>query len=106
MAENTVKLTCSDCGGTMDIDADKKVLLCPFCGSKKIILESDEVKIAKIQADADVEKARMEHESEMRRQEYDNEEQKRNDKEENIILIVVGIFLIVMIAVFVAMIFK
>lgn len=31
---------------------------------------------------------------------------KKNDKEENIILIVVGIFLIVMIAVFVAMIFK
>ena len=49
MAENTVKLTCSDCGGTMDIDADKNVILCPFCGSKKIILESDDVKIAKVE---------------------------------------------------------
>ena len=97
MAENTVKLTCSDCGGTMDIDADNKVLLCPFCGSKKIILESDEVKIAKIQADADVEKARMEHESEMRRQEYDNEEQKRNDKEENMYIIGLVVFVIIMV---------
>lgn len=76
MAENTVKLTCSDCGGTMDIDADKKVLLCPFCGSKKIILESDEVKMAKIQADADVEKARMKHEADM----ADREELEKSNK--------------------------
>lgn len=76
MAENTVKLTCSDCGGTMDIDADKKVLLCPFCGSKKIILESDEVKIAKIQADADVEKAKIQRDIQM----ADREEEQKSYK--------------------------
>lgn len=76
MAENTVKLTCSDCGGTMNIDADKKVLLCPFCGSKKIILESDEVKIAKIQADADVEKAKIQRDIQM----ADREEEQKSYK--------------------------
>lgn len=87
MAENTVKLTCSDCGGTMDIDADKKVLLCPFCGSKKIILESDEVKIAKIQADADVEKAKIERDMKI----IDRENEKNADKEDNLTILMLFI---------------
>lgn len=90
MAENTVKLTCSDCGGTMDIDADKKVLLCPFCGSKKIILESDEVKIAKIQADADVEKAKIQRDIQM----ADREEEQQSYKVVYAIIIVWVIVLI------------
>ena len=50
--EKTISLTCSSCGGMLQIDADKKVLLCPFCGSKELIFESDAVKIAETQSNA------------------------------------------------------
>lgn len=45
-----IKLRCEDCDGTMMIDSNREVISCPYCGSKKIILDSDEVKIEKIRA--------------------------------------------------------
>lgn len=50
MSQNLVKLRCEDCGGTMMIDEGREVLSCPYCGSKKVIIESDEVKIEKIKS--------------------------------------------------------
>lgn len=70
--KNIVKLTCEDCGGTMDINSNQNVIVCPFCGSKKIILESDEVKIAK----AEVEKRQLDKDIELAKQEKDREETK------------------------------
>ena len=92
MAEkNVVKLVCEDCGGTMNIDADKQIMMCPFCGSKKIILEGDDVKIAKIQADAEVEKQRINKDLEMAK----IDETKRKAKEENIYVICYFVFIII-----------
>lgn len=65
----TIKLTCEDCGGILEVDADKTVLTCPYCGSKKLIPENDEVTIARINKAAD--EGRMRHEKEMR--EYEEE---------------------------------
>lgn len=92
--KNIVKLTCEDCGGTMDIDSDRKVMVCPFCGSKKIVLESDEVKIAHIQAEAEIEKQRLANDLEKSKQ----EEAKRKDEEDNKnFLIGVGILIVIII---------
>ena len=99
--KNIVKLVCEDCGGTMNIDADKQILMCPFCGSKKIILEGDEVKISKIQADADVEKQRINRDIEVAK----IDETKRKDKEENAALIFLCVFAVALLAIITLLLF-
>ena len=44
----TIQLICEDCGGTMTIDKSSSVLSCPYCGSTKIVADSDEVKMERI----------------------------------------------------------
>ena len=44
----TIQLRCEDCGGIMTIDNSRSVLLCPYCGSTKIVADSDEVKMERI----------------------------------------------------------
>lgn len=55
----TISLRCKECGGTIEVDSSKNVTFCPYCGSKSIIPESDQVKIARIKA-----KERIEREKE------------------------------------------
>ena len=44
----TIQLRCEECGGTMTIDRSRSVLSCPYCGSTKIVADSDEVKMERI----------------------------------------------------------
>ena len=48
----TYVLRCKSCGGTLNRTEDEDVLVCPYCGSKEIIEESDAVKIEKMRAEA------------------------------------------------------
>lgn len=63
-----ITMKCQDCGATMDIDPEKQIIYCPYCGSKHLIEESDDVKKARLDKDvrihesdnaADVEKHRI-----------------------------------------------
>ena len=49
------QMACDDCNATFEFDAEKNILCCPFCGSKKLIVESDSVRIAKYTTDAEKE---------------------------------------------------
>ena len=44
----TIQLRCEECGGTMTIDKSRSVLSCQYCGSTKIVADSDEVKMERI----------------------------------------------------------
>lgn len=55
----TISLKCKECGGIIDADPSKSVMFCPYCGSKAMIPESDQVRIARIKAEE-----RMEREKE------------------------------------------
>ena len=44
----TIQLRCEDCGGIMTINNSRSVLSCPYCGSTKIVADSDEVKMERI----------------------------------------------------------
>ena len=44
----TIQLRCEDCGGIMTIDNSRSVLSCTYCGSTKIVADSDEVKMERI----------------------------------------------------------
>ena len=41
-------LKCKICGGIMNIDDENPVLYCPYCGSKELILERDNVTIERV----------------------------------------------------------
>ena len=51
--EETVKrilLRCEQCNGSLTVDKDKKVIVCPYCGSQTLIMENDAVVIERIKA--------------------------------------------------------
>mgnify|MGYP000062081328 FL=1 len=83
-SKKTIKLTCEDCGGEMNIEAGRNVLTCPYCGSKKLIAESDEVTIARINKESDAERMKFEKE----KREYEEELRVKKDKEDNRFIIV------------------
>lgn len=60
----TISLKCKDCNGTLDISEDQEIIFCPYCGSKNLIIESDEVKIERIKA---------ENKRQMAKDRYENE---------------------------------
>lgn len=43
-----ISMTCAECGASMNMD--KKYMFCPYCGSKSLLEEDNEVKIAEINA--------------------------------------------------------
>ena len=64
-----ISLKCKECGGVVEVDASKNVLSCPYCGSKEMIPESDQVKIARIKASERIER---EHERQKSKRIRDN----------------------------------
>ena len=83
-SKKTIKLTCEDCGGEMNIEAGRNVLTCPYCGSKKLIAESDGVTIARINKESDAERMRFEKE----KREYEEELRVKKDKEDTKFIII------------------
>lgn len=55
----TVKLRCQDCNGIMNVDRDKEIISCPYCGSARMLLESDDVRIEKIKSNKMLETLRI-----------------------------------------------
>lgn len=47
-----IQIKCNSCNGVMDIDKDRPILLCPYCGSKELIVESDKVTAQRIKSSA------------------------------------------------------
>ena len=93
-SKKTIKLTCEGCGGEMNIEAGRNVLTCPYCGSKKLIAESDEVTIARINKESDAERMRFEKE----KREYEEELKVKKDKEDTkFIIIALPIFVLTLV---------
>lgn len=72
-ARKTIQLRCKNCNGVMTIDNEKEILSCPFCGSKEVIDDSDEVTIERIRSNAY-------KEVEFRKMERENEREKRQEE--------------------------
>lgn len=47
-----IRLKCQDCNGTLEIDEKREIAICPYCGSKNLIPESDNVKIERMRTNA------------------------------------------------------
>lgn len=63
----TIKLTCAECRGVLEVDRDKQIISCPYCGSKTLIQESDEVTLARIRKEAAKERREFEEKIRLRK---------------------------------------
>lgn len=90
----TISMKCKDCGGILEVDETQNVMFCPYCGSKELILESDEVKKERIKYEAvkDISLGRKEIERQIKLDEYEMKKQKEKHDVKG--LIIVGLFLI------------
>ena len=66
----TIRLRCPNCDGVMKADEKGKYMICPYCGSKELIVEDEQVTLAKLKAQelaqrAKEEKERTEREAEL-----------------------------------------
>lgn len=77
----TILLKCKNCNGELIVDENQQIVLCPYCGSKELMVESDSVKTAKIVSNAyrDVEIGKQQTSIEMQR--IAIEEKHRAEKE-------------------------
>lgn len=67
----TISLKCKDCGGIVEADPSKNVLFCPYCGSKSMIPESDQVRIARIKANERIEREKERQKSKRKHDLYE-----------------------------------
>ena len=42
---STKILKCKNCGATMEVDDDKSIVFCPYCGSKELIEDKDPIPV-------------------------------------------------------------
>jgi len=65
----TILLKCKNCNGELIVDENQQIVLCSYCGSKELMVESDSVKTAKIVSNAyrDVEIGKQQTSMEMQR---------------------------------------
>lgn len=46
-----IRMSCRKCGATTELQSDQQILFCSHCGSKELIIESDYIKEARINAE-------------------------------------------------------
>lgn len=94
----TKRLECQHCGGIMDVDETRNVKVCPYCGSKELVEESDQVTMQRIKSHAwkEVQKDKEETKRAVATEhEITERENKKNEtRSDRIIFIVAGIILI------------
>lgn len=78
---NTIRLTCQNCGSSMTFDNEKQIIACPYCGSKELIPESDNVKIERIKSESALSQMQMSYDIEMKKQQLAEEKRQRKNKE-------------------------
>ena len=92
------RLECRHCGGIMDVDETRNVKVCPYCGSKELVEESDQVTMQRIKSHAWKEVQQDKEETKRAvatEHEITERETKKNEtRSDRIIFIVAGIMLI------------
>lgn len=81
--QKTLQLRCQSCNGMMTVNEDSPVLFCQFCGSKELIIESDNVKIQRIKSKAykEVEMEKLKHEEVKAKRQEEKEKKQAAEKD-------------------------
>ena len=82
-----VEMICQNCGGKLKFEAGKEIISCPFCGSERIIIESDELKATRINAELEHRKLDYQIEKDKREKEAISIRQFREGKISKVIIV-------------------
>lgn len=77
-SQSTIHLVCQNCGSVMDYDDERQIVACPYCGSKELIKESDDVKIERIKSNTVITKEKLDYE----REQFAEEVRQKKDRED------------------------
>lgn len=80
-SNNIIHLTCQNCGSSMTFDDDKQIVACPYCGSKELLLESDDVKIERIKSNTILIKEKMANDFALEKDRLAEEKRQRINRE-------------------------
>lgn len=79
--DKVIHLTCQNCGSSMTFDDDKQIVACPYCGSKELLLESDDVKIERIKSNTVLERDKIANDFYIEKQKYEEDKMRRTNIE-------------------------
>ena len=97
----TRRLECKHCGGFMDVDETRNVKICPYCGSKELVEESDQVTIQRIKSHAwkEVEQEKEETKRAIARGHEVTERQKSSDSSKESIMCALVVIVLCVVAI-------
>lgn len=79
--QSTIHLICQHCGSVMDYDDERQIVACPYCGSKELIEESDDVKIERIKSKTVLTREKQANDFELEKERYAEELRQRKNSE-------------------------
>lgn len=79
--QSTIHLVCQHCGSVMDYDDERQIVACPYCGSKELIEESDDVKIERIKSKTVLTREKQANDFELEKERYAEELRQRKNSE-------------------------
>ncbi len=85
--KGTIQLKCKNCGGIMDVEPDRPIIFCQFCGTKVLLNESDRVTVQRIKSkthkEIELEKLGLEKEK-LAREDASRRQQEQYNRESEI----------------------
>ena len=68
-AVHVIRMRCRNCDGIMNADETGKMMVCPYCGSRELIVDNEKVALAKVKAQQEKVRAQQEAEREEKKKE-------------------------------------
>lgn len=98
-SQSTIHLVCQHCGSVMDYDDERQIVACPYCGSKELIKESDDVKIERIKSKTVLAREKQANDFELEKERCAEELRQKKNREDFLVFgISAGIMVFIMIA--------
>ena len=66
-------MKCQQCSGTLTMDKEGDILVCPYCGSKELLLDSENVAVEKIKQQTEFKKWEREDQKEQQKKKEEQE---------------------------------
>lgn len=98
-SQSTIHLVCQHCGSVMDYDDERQIVACPYCGSRELVEESDDVKIERIKSKTVLAREKQANDFELEKERYAEELRQKKNREDFLVFgISAGVMVFIMIA--------
>ena len=77
---NMMSMKCPQCGAEMLVDDEHEFFYCDFCGSKQALNEADDVKLERLRKERETAVARAQAEADVEKKKIDTEYQLKKDE--------------------------